>query len=168
IADHAGHEPSTLLVDERLERSLDRFLSRQRWQVGMITSNLRLDSAICRFACRVTLAIVLPMGLSALPTHTQALPVVAGGLSAHTYWIILTIIVIMKPGFAITRKRNTWRLMGTLAGCVLALALFEATTNRNVYLLALVVASVFAYSLVLVNYMLAAMFNTLFVLLAFH
>src|SRR5690606_30186100 len=57
---------------------------------------------------------------------------------------------------------------GTLAGCVLALALFEATTNRNVYLLALVVASVFAYSLVLVNYMLAAMFNTLFVLLAFH
>lgn len=168
IADHAGHAPSSMLVDERLERSLDRFLSRQRWQVGMITSNLRLDSAICRFACRVTLAIVLAMGLSTLLTHTKALSVVAEGLSAHTYWIILTIIVIMKPGFAITRKRNTWRLMGTLAGCVLALALFEATTNRNVYLLALVVASVFAYSLVLVNYMLAAMFNTLFVLLAFH
>lgn len=168
IGDNAGHSPDPALVDQRLEKSLDRFLSRQKWRFGMLTSNLRLDSSHCRYAIRVAIAIWLAITLTAVLTHTSVLEKVAPGLAAHTYWVILTIIVVMKPGFAVTRQRNGWRLLGTLVGCGIALALFNATSNHSVYLGVLVLSSVLAYSLTQVNYMLAAIFNTLFVLLAFH
>src|SRR3546814_19091096 len=89
-------------------------------------------------------------------------------LSAHGYWIVLTILVVMKPGFALTRQRNGWRLAGTLIGCALALVLFNVTHNPDVYLAVLVVTCVLGYSLIQVNFMGAAIFNTLFVLLVFH
>jgi uncharacterized membrane protein YccC len=89
-------------------------------------------------------------------------------MGAHSYWIILTVIIIMKPGFALTRQRNGWRVTGTLIGCGLALALFSFTHNTKLYLTALVVSSILGYSLIQVNYMLSAVFNTMFVLLVFH
>jgi uncharacterized membrane protein YccC len=168
IADHASDSSTQALVDERLQQSLDRFLSRQNWRVGSFTSNLRLDSSHCRYALRVAIATGLAMLVSAVITHTTAFERVAPDLAGHSYWIILTVLVVMKPGFAVTRQRNGWRLAGTLIGCGLALALFKVTTNHDVYLAALIVSSILGYALIQVNYMIAAVFNTLFVLLAFH
>lgn len=168
IADHASAVTNHDLVDERLQQSLDRFLSRQKWRVGSYTSNLRLDSSHCRYAIRVAVATGLAMTVSAVLSHTQALEKVAPGLAAHSYWIVLTVLVVMKPGFAVTRQRNGWRLAGTLIGCGLALLLFKTTDNMQVYLAVLIISSVLGYSLVQVNYMIAAVFNTLFVLMAFH
>ena len=72
----------------------------------MITSNLRLDSPTCRYALRVALAGGIAMALSMfIPT-----------LSRQGFWILLTVLVILKPGFALTRQRNGWRLVGTLIG----------------------------------------------------
>lgn len=168
MAHHTGKQASIELVDMRLDKSLDRFLSRQTWRLGMFTSNLRLDSSHCRYALRVAMAAVLALTVSAALARTGLLNRVVPGLSAHSYWIVLTILVVMKPGFALTRQRNGWRLVGTLIGCGLALALFKSTENTDVYLAVLVVACVLGYSLILVNFVLAALFNTVFVLLAFH
>jgi uncharacterized membrane protein YccC len=38
---------------------------------------------------------------------------------SHGYWTALTIAVILKPSFAITRQRRADRLVGTLIGCLL-------------------------------------------------
>ena len=47
------HKAETMtLVDARLDRALDRFLSRRKWRIGMLTSNLRLDSPHFRYATR--------------------------------------------------------------------------------------------------------------------
>jgi uncharacterized membrane protein YccC len=81
---------------------------------------------------------------------------------------VLTIIVVMKPGFALTRQRNGWRLAGTLIGCGLALMLFKLTQNTDIYLAVLIVTCILGYSLIQVNFMAAAIFNTVFVLLVFH
>src|SRR5690606_17777073 len=35
---------------------------------------------------------------------------------AHSYWILLTIMVILKPGFSLTKQRNFQRLAGTVIG----------------------------------------------------
>src|SRR5690606_38218274 len=126
----------------RLNKSLDRFLSRKKWRLGMLTSNLRLDSSHFRYASRVAIAALLAMSLAAVLSHVPLVQRLAPGLSTHSYWIVLTILVIMKPGFALTRQRNGWRLAGTLIGCALALLLFNATDNSQAYLAALVVSSV--------------------------
>src|SRR5690606_18615058 len=88
-------------------------------------------------------------------------------LAPHSYWVVLTIIIIMKPGFALTRQRNGLRLGGTLVGCALALGIFHLTREPAALFAAMLVACVMGNSLVQLNYMASAAFNTVFVLLAF-
>ena len=112
IVDHMyGHLQSpgetTPIAKVNMDNSLGEFLSRQQFRVRMITSNLRLDSPTCRYALRVALAGGIAMALSML------IP----ALSRQGFWILLTVLVILKPGFALTRQRNGWRLVGTLIGC---------------------------------------------------
>jgi len=151
-------EPTSVL---RIDKSLTQFMSRQELRLGMLTSNLRLDSPYFRYALRVTLAAAIAMGLIA----QWATPQVS---SAHSYWVLLTIIIIMKPGFALTRQRNGWRLMGTLVGCLLALLLFNVTSRPEALFAVLLVACIMGNSLVQLNYMASAIFNTLFVVMVFH
>lgn len=167
MAEHTSNTDSAELVDMRLDKALDRFLSRQTWRIGMLTSNLRLDSSHFRYAIRVAIAALLAMTITAVVSHTAVGDIVPGA-GLHGYWIILTILVIMKPGFALTRQRNGWRLVGTLIGCALALALFIVTQNPNIYMAVLLITCVLGYSLIQVNFMVSAIFNTIFVLLVFH
>jgi len=141
-----------------LDQSLSQFLSREQYRPGMITSNLRLDSPICRYALRVTLAAALAM------TVWTLIP----SLAPHGYWILLTVLIIMKPGFALTRQRNGWRLFGTLIGCVVALGTLYSTDNNTWLFVAMVVSTIIGGSLLQLNYMSASVFNTNAVLLAFH
>jgi uncharacterized membrane protein YccC len=141
-----------------LDQSLSQFLSREKYRVGMITSNLRLDSPICRYALRVTLAAACAMALWNL----------VPALAPQGYWILLTVLIIMKPGFALTRQRNGWRLFGTLMGCVVALGALYSTDNNTWLFGAMVLSIIIGGSLLQINYMMASVFNTNAVLLAFH
>ena len=38
--------------------------------------------------------------------------------ASHSYWILLTIVVILKPNFSMTKQRYNDRLIGTLIGCI--------------------------------------------------
>ncbi len=141
-----------------LDQSLSQFLSREKYRPGMITSNLRLDSPICRYALRVTLAAATAM------TVWTLIP----ALAPQGYWILLTVLIIMKPGFALTRQRNGWRLFGTLIGCVVALGALYSTDNNTWLFVAMVASTIIGGSLLQLNYMMASVFNTNAVLLAFH
>ncbi len=161
LVDHTQDRPDALPTSElRIDKSLTRFMSRQEVRLGMITSNLRLDSPHCRYAIRVTLAAAIALALIGtwLPMN----------LASHSYWVLLTIVIIMKPGFALTRQRNGWRLMGTLIGCILALTLFALTDKPTILFAVLLGACIMGNSLVQLNYMASAIFNTLFVVLVFH
>lgn len=88
---------------------LTPFLTQQRYGLRLLLANLRWSSSTFRFALRVSLAILTGLVV------TQYLP-----YKAHSYWIALTIAVILKPTFGTTKKRRTDRLIGTLVGCVLS------------------------------------------------
>jgi uncharacterized membrane protein YccC len=83
------------------------FLTRQQYGVGLLLSNLRWQSPACRFALRVSMAVAIGFAL------TQHL-----SYATHGYWIVLTIVIILKPSFSMTRRRRRDRLLGTVAGCV--------------------------------------------------
>jgi uncharacterized membrane protein YccC len=87
---------------------LTPFLTQQRYSIGILVSNLRWTSPTFRYALRVAMAISVGLLSSEwLPYQT------------HGYWIALTIAVILKPSFSITRQRRADRLVGTLIGCLL-------------------------------------------------
>jgi uncharacterized membrane protein YccC len=168
MAKHTRNAKASELVDLSLEKALGRFLSRSDIRFGMITSNLRLDSSHFRYAIRVAAASVLALAastaLSYFAVHETGIQVA----SSHGYWIILTIIIILKPGYALTRQRNGLRLTGTLLGCVLALLLFNINHNPNIDFAVLVVTCIVGYSLIQVNYMASATFTTIYILAVFH
>src|SRR5690606_32238760 len=86
MAEHISDSTNTELVDMRLDKSLDRFLSRKKWRLGMLTSNLRLDSPHFRYASRVAIATLLAMTLTAVLSQTALVHRLVPGLSAHSYW----------------------------------------------------------------------------------
>lgn len=168
MSHHARPDTDVPLIDERLDKSFARFLSRQDFRLSLLTSNLRLDSPHFRYAVRVSTAVFLGMSFSTFIARTELFGAWLPGFTSHSYWVVLTLLVIMKPGYALTRQRNTHRLAGTLLGCGLALALFRATDNLDVYIAALIITSILGYSLIQLSYLVSAAFNTVFVLLVFH
>jgi uncharacterized membrane protein YccC len=87
---------------------LTPFLTQQRYSLGILLSNLRWSSPTFRYALRVAMAISVGL-LSA-----EWLP-----YQSHGYWTALTIAVVLKPTFSMTRQRRADRLVGTLIGCLL-------------------------------------------------
>ena len=97
----------------------ERSEAKQPWQlrlagtVALLRANLQLRSATFRHAVRLAVCVV------------------AGTLVGHvfdwhrSYWLPMTIAIILKPDFTSTFSRGVLRLAGTLAGLVLATGLFH-------------------------------------------
>ena len=62
-----------------------------------------------RFAARLALAMM-----------AGALVARSLGGEQHGNWVLLTIAVVMRAGYGLTRQRRDDRVIGTLIGCVLA------------------------------------------------
>ncbi len=86
-------------------------IARLRDPVAIVRANLDPGSAVLRHAVR---AAVLVAG-SDLVTRSLGLE--------RGYWIPLTIIVTLRPDFATTFQRSSMRVLGTVAGLVLATVL---------------------------------------------
>jgi uncharacterized membrane protein YccC len=84
------------------------FLTQQRYSIGILLANLRWSSPVFRFALRVAMAIWVGLVASRWLPYTS-----------HGYWLALTIAVILKPSFSLTRQRRADRLIGTLIGCMI-------------------------------------------------
>ena len=52
-------------------------------------------------------------------------------LGHHSYWVLLTIIVILKPGFSFSKQRNYQRLIGTIAGGVIGVLILTFIPNKD-------------------------------------
>ncbi len=142
-------------------------IAQERWRLGLYLGSLRLSAPSFRHALRVTVAVLLAMSLSYAMAQTfqdNALK----AIGTHGYWVVLTVIVVMKPGFALTHQRNGWRLTGTLIGCGVALVLFHLIQDTALYLAVLFLFGVLGYAFIQVNYLVSALCNTVLVLTAFH
>src|SRR5690606_38358502 len=83
------------------------------------------------------------------------------------YWILLTIMVILKPGFSLTKQRNFQRLIGTLIGGVGgALILLSVRDETSLFIL-LLLFMVATFSLMRVNYVISVIFMTPYILILF-
>lgn len=126
-----------------------RFLTPQDYDFKKITENFNFNSPIFKHSLR--LAIITIIGF------------VLGKLFAmqNSYWILLTIAVIMRPSYGLTKSRSIHRVLGTLIGAAIAGIVILFTQNTMVYGIIATIALPFAFSLVQLNYRNAAVFITL-------
>lgn len=81
--------------------------------LATLRGNLNLQSTAFRHAVRLALCVAVGD---------------AGGRlfeSHRSYWIPMTVVLVLKPEFAVTFSRGILRITGTIAGLVLATALFH-------------------------------------------
>lgn len=102
-----------------------------------------------RHALRLSLAIVFGFLIGSILDLKNA------------YWIVLTIIVIMRPNYGLTKERSKNRIIGTIIGAVIATIIILITQNTIVYMVLAVISLTFAFSLIQQSYKAGAAFITL-------
>ncbi|MDE2295586.1 MAG: FUSC family protein, partial [Gammaproteobacteria bacterium] len=97
------------------------FLDRRPAALATLRAQASGSSPVARYALRLTLAMLLGYGV------TLALP-----HGVHGGWVLLTIALIMRGSYAVTRQRRNDRLVGTLAGCGVMALLLPIMPDRAV------------------------------------
>ncbi len=140
---------------ENLSKTYQHSLSTP-WRVSLFIENLTLRSNNFRYTVRLTVAMLMGYGVSAFLSIS------------HTYWVLLTIITILKPVYNVTRRRNIQRVAGTLTGVLLASAILFIISNTTVLLALLVISMLMAYSFLRINYLGFVIFLTIYIIITFH
>jgi uncharacterized membrane protein (TIGR01666 family) len=139
-----------------IQAEADDFLHHQPIEFSELLDNLSLKSDVFRHSLRLTTALLLGF-------------VVAIVFSiGHGYWILLTILVILKPAYSLTKKRNRDRIIGTVAGALIGLGILQFVHNETALLCLMVLFMVANYSFMRTNYMISVMLMTPYILLFFH
>lgn len=149
-------EVPTTETELRIDEALQRFVTVRHVPYMQIFSNLTMASPSFRHALRVTIAVAVGFWLGRLLPLTNA------------YWIVMTSIIILKPGYSLTRQRNAQRIVGTLIGCAASVAMILLVKQPLVLLVSMFAAMVMSYSLLLFNYTASVVFTSSYVLLMFH
>ncbi|WP_374164435.1 FUSC family membrane protein [Arcticibacter sp. MXS-1] len=138
------------------EKDLGRFVSSQNLDPKQFIENISFNSAIFRHALRVAIVSVIGYLVSKL------LP-----LGHHSYWILLTILVLLKPGFSLTKQRNYQRLIGTLVGGIAGALIVYYVHDHTVRFIFLLIFMLGTYSFQRLNYVVSVLFMTPYILLMF-
>jgi uncharacterized membrane protein YccC len=124
----------------------------------VLKSNISLTSSHFRHAIRITVALLLGYLVSLLPFVEIG----------HTYWILITIVAILKPAYSITKQRNLLRFYGTVAGAVIAYGLLHFIHINAVLFGILLFSMILCFSLLKGRYFWAVLFMTIYVFMSFN
>lgn len=134
---------------------VDKFVTRQIFDYKLFIDNLSFKSSTFRHSLRV--AIVMLIGF-----------VVAKSFNfSHSYWILLTILVISKPGFSLTKQRNYERIIGTVVGAFIGMGILVYVHDKNTLFIILLFCMIGSYSFQRKNYVVSVLFMTPYVLVLF-
>lgn len=137
------------------EIEIERFVTRQSIDRQLLYENMTFSSSTFRHSLRV--AIVMLIGF-----------IVAKSLSfSHSYWILLTILVISKPGFSLTKQRNYERIIGTVIGAFIGMGILVYIHDKNTLFVILLFCMIGAYSFQRKNYVVSVLFMTPYILVLF-
>ncbi|HYI92184.1 MAG TPA: FUSC family protein [Bryobacteraceae bacterium] len=81
--------------------------------MATLQANLSLDSAVCRHAIRLAACVGIGHAIGRSVDWER------------TYWLTMTVAIILKPDFTATFSRGVLRLIGTFAGLFFATVLFH-------------------------------------------
>lgn len=132
------------------------FTSHQAYTFEVFLENLNLKSENFRHALRVS-GMMLIGFIIAQSTHLL-----------HSNWILLTIMVIMKPAYSLTKERNLDRLIGTIAGALIGMIILNFVTDNRWLFGILLFCMLGTYSFQRKTYLVSVVFMTPFILILFE
>ena len=134
---------------------IGKFVQTPTYKLKKLKDHLNFESSIFRHALRLSIVMLIGYCL------VYILPD-----SDHSYWILLTILVIMKPGFSVTKKRNTQRILGTLIGGIIGVLVVYYVHQLHIKFIIMIIIMIFAYSYLRHVYVIGTLFLTAYILIS--
>jgi uncharacterized membrane protein (TIGR01666 family) len=141
----------------RSSSDYSKFVSHQKISSTDLIQNFTLESSIFRHSLRMMI--------------TCGAGYITGKLlpyGHYSYWILLTIIIILKPGFSLTKQRNFERFTGTIAGGLIGLLILAFIHDRSALFTLIVFFMIGAYTFQRLNYIVMVIFMTPYILILFN
>lgn len=132
------------------------FTTSQVYDLDTFLDNLNLKSENFRHALRVSGMMLVGFIIA---QSTQLL---------HSNWILLTIMVIMKPAYSLTKERNLDRLFGTIGGALIGMFILNYVTDKYWLFGILLICMLGTYSFQRKTYLVSVVFMTPFILILFE
>ena len=142
--------------EKNASRVLGGMLATQDLRPSLFINNLHFGSNIFRHSVRVALALLVGY-LASLLFHAD-----------HGYWILLTIVVILKPAYSLSKRRNSDRLIGTVAGILIGVLILFFIKNLTVLWVILILFMAGSYMFIRTNYFLSVLLMTTYLLIFFQ
>lgn len=133
------------------DKELDKYLAPNYYPISTLVQNLSFTSVIFRHSLRLTVTLIAAMLIGVYFKLD------------NSYWILLTIIVIMRPGYGLTKKRSADRIVGTVIGGIIAFVLLIIVKSMVVLSILLVLFMLLGYAFTSINYKIAAACVTVYV-----
>ena len=134
-----------------------KFVTHQEYALQIFFDNFSFGSAAFKHSLRVALVCLIGF------ITAKSIDV-----GHHSYWILLTIIVILKPGYSLSKQRNYQRLIGTIAGGVIGILILIFIPGKTPELIILVLLMIGTYSFTRLNYIVSVLFMTPYILILFN
>lgn len=134
-----------------LDKDLEKFIKPEYYPLSVLKENLSFKSSIFRHSLRLTLTMLAGYLIGILLPFQNA------------YWILLTIVVIMRPGYGLTKERSYKRILGTLLGGFIAFGILMLPVPPLVISVLVMVCMVLGLTYSNINYTVGATFVTMYV-----
>jgi uncharacterized membrane protein (TIGR01666 family) len=141
----------------RSSKEYSRFVTHQKINGAVLKNNLTFKSSIFKHSLRVMIACGVGFTISKLISQGH-----------HSYWILMTIIIILKPRFSLTKQKNFDRLIGTIGGGLIGLLILAFVHNTNILFGLILFFMIGTYTFVRLNYIVMVIFLTPYVLILFN
>jgi uncharacterized membrane protein (TIGR01666 family) len=137
------------------DKDLENLITPDYYPLNTLVENFSFSSLEFRHSLRITTTLLIGFIIG------KILPF------ENVYWILLTIVVIMRPGYGLTKERTSNRFIGTLIGGILGFAVLATGPNATILggltILFLILGLTFNPS----NYKIGTTFITLHVIFIF-
>ncbi|MBU2996983.1 FUSC family protein [Cellulophaga baltica] len=126
-----------------------QFITPEEYSLNILAEHFNINSPIFRHALRLTITVLIGFCFGTLV-----------GLK-NPYWIVLTLIVLMRPSYGLTKERSINRIVGTIIGACFASIIIFITSNTIVYMVLATLSLTIALGLIQQSYRSAAAFITI-------
>lgn len=133
------------------DKDLEKFLTPQHYLWSTLIENLSFSSTLFRHSLRLTITILIGFIIG------KILPF------QNVYWILLTISVIMRPGYGLTKERSFNRILGTVLGGLIAFGILYFIHNNIIISIFTILSMLLGFSFTQTNYKISATFVTMYI-----
>jgi uncharacterized membrane protein (TIGR01666 family) len=102
------------------DKDLENLITPDYYPLNTLVENFSFSSLEFRHSLRITTTLLIGFIIG------KVLPF------ENVYWILLTIVVIMRPGYGLTKERTSHRFIGTVIGGVLGFAVLATGPSATV------------------------------------